>query len=547
MGRVRNMPAAGYWIIAALMIACSLGLAWVNRFTQDDAFISLRYARNLAEGHGLVWNIGERVEGYTNFLWVLLMTVPFLVGVEPVLFSYVAGLAIFAVSLVLFYRLSRLVFDCSGLGLVALLVLGTNYTFIAYATGGMETQLQACLFVASLYLTVGGMKSAEWGTVRVLGLSLVLAGAVMTRMDSFILVAVTVPAVLCDLWQSAIPGRRKAALVLWLAVPFGIVVGGWLVWKLSYYGDIFPNTFYAKGGSPELLAHGVKYLYLFCRSYLLMVFPVLLLTCLSRLVQSAQREALLPAVMLVGLWVCYIVAVGGDFMEFRFIVPILPAIVILLVWLACVHIQQPTVSVGLLLLILLGSAHHARTFHWDGSIETVRMLRGRLESPERDWDGVGRRLGEVFDHSKSVTIAVTAAGAIPFYSSLPSVDMMGLNDRWVARHGLQVDTRPGHRLRAPISYLMQREVNLAIGHPQFRPLEEPFKLPLSLEELELFQAHYTLTGPMRSLDELPAGATVVAIPYDAKRCVPALYLTPSEVVDREIAAGQWQTYPVHAP
>ena len=53
-----------------------LALAWQHRFLQDDAFISFRYARNLATGHGLVWNPGERVEGYTNFLWTLLMAAP---------------------------------------------------------------------------------------------------------------------------------------------------------------------------------------------------------------------------------------------------------------------------------------------------------------------------------------------------------------------------------------------------------------------------------------------------------------------------------------
>ena len=59
-------------------------LAWINRFVQDDAYISFRYARNLADGFGLVWNIGERVEGYTNFLWTLLMVPAFWLGCDVV-------------------------------------------------------------------------------------------------------------------------------------------------------------------------------------------------------------------------------------------------------------------------------------------------------------------------------------------------------------------------------------------------------------------------------------------------------------------------------
>ena len=63
----RPMP----WLVTALV-----ALAWGRRFVVDDAFISFRYAEHLAMGHGLVWNPGEHVEGYTNFLWTLLMTLP---------------------------------------------------------------------------------------------------------------------------------------------------------------------------------------------------------------------------------------------------------------------------------------------------------------------------------------------------------------------------------------------------------------------------------------------------------------------------------------
>ena len=58
------------------MIAALTWLAWLNRFIQDDAFISFRYSHNLVRGLGLVWNPGDRVEGYTSFLWTLIMAVP---------------------------------------------------------------------------------------------------------------------------------------------------------------------------------------------------------------------------------------------------------------------------------------------------------------------------------------------------------------------------------------------------------------------------------------------------------------------------------------
>jgi arabinofuranosyltransferase len=61
-------------------------------FMLDDPFISFRYARNLLDGHGLVFNPGERVEGYSNFLWIILLT-PFMkLGFDPVVASKVLGL-----------------------------------------------------------------------------------------------------------------------------------------------------------------------------------------------------------------------------------------------------------------------------------------------------------------------------------------------------------------------------------------------------------------------------------------------------------------------
>ena len=70
-----------FWLAFSALFVGLLALAWYNRFIQDDAFISLRYAFNLLHGDGLVWNPGQPpVEGYTNFLWTLLLTIPLSIG-----------------------------------------------------------------------------------------------------------------------------------------------------------------------------------------------------------------------------------------------------------------------------------------------------------------------------------------------------------------------------------------------------------------------------------------------------------------------------------
>src|SRR6266516_740483 len=90
--------------VLIVVVAGLTFLAWSNRFIQDDAFIAFRYAYNLANGKGLVWNDGYRVEGYTDFLWTLLMTIPHYLHRDPVSFSFVLGIISFIASLLLTYK-----------------------------------------------------------------------------------------------------------------------------------------------------------------------------------------------------------------------------------------------------------------------------------------------------------------------------------------------------------------------------------------------------------------------------------------------------------
>jgi len=78
------------FILLLLLLGLAF-MAWSNRFIQDDAFISFRYADNFVQGNGLVWNPGEKVEGYTNFLWTILISIPLYLIVSSICVFY--GLA----------------------------------------------------------------------------------------------------------------------------------------------------------------------------------------------------------------------------------------------------------------------------------------------------------------------------------------------------------------------------------------------------------------------------------------------------------------------
>ena len=131
-----------------LFLALSAGLAWLVRFTQDDAFITFRFSRNLARGEGLVFNPGEQVEGYTNFLYAVVHALPERLGWNTPLFSQVYGIALFLVTLALAMRTARALFSSRGFGFLVGLTLTANMTFLAYATAGMETMQQTLCLTA---------------------------------------------------------------------------------------------------------------------------------------------------------------------------------------------------------------------------------------------------------------------------------------------------------------------------------------------------------------------------------------------------------------
>jgi hypothetical protein len=517
-----------FGIIAGATFFCLCCLAWWNRFIQDDAFISFRYADHLARGLGLVYNPGEHLEGYTNFLWACIMSVVISAHGDPALWSQIFGMFFFFCSLLATFRLSKLIFRSDDLGLITILFLGTNYTFSCYATGGLETQMQASLFLLSSYLCVRNLLSKQWSSASLAGLSFLFTGALFTRLDSAILVVIVSTTTFVALWKENLSLKIKIRKFALLIFPLALCVTLWFLWKLSYYGDILPNTFYVKVSSLNSIGKGLKYLCTFLLSYLLFPFIVVGIFAVRKLF-SKERAPLLILLLVVLGWLSYIVRVGGDFMEFRFMVPVLPFIFILITWLIFSYVQQIVVRMILVLLVFGGSVYHVTTFSYsnEDNIEPIRQLSGHLFNKGEQWVEIGKILGEAFHNNPEVTIAVTAAGAIPYYSRLTTIDMLGMNDRWVAEHGEILGSRPGHQRIAPLSYLMERNVNLVISHPLVIDGSAPItKLPMP---------------PATPGDTLP-NAKAIELPIDNAHKLIVLYLHRNQIVDDVIQQHHWKTH-----
>jgi arabinofuranosyltransferase len=211
----------------------------------------------------------------------------------------------------------------------------------------------------------------------------------------------------------------------------------------------------------------------------------------------------------------------------------------LLAWVISSLTEQRSLRLGLYAGVLAGSLYHQVAFGHFGSLERVDQLDEHITSAQWNWGDIGRTLGSLFPRTGGeVVIATTAAGAIPYYSNLTSVDMLGLNDRWIAREGRIVGFKPGHQKLATFDYLLSRKVNLVLGHPQVIPADFADRLRYRVEDLKDF--HVLDADPAR----LPVGACVVEIPLNPKFSLLALYLTPNPAVDLAIRSRNLRTFPV---
>ena len=311
-------PAAAAWplrrSLPVLLAATALAvvgwkLLW---FLTDDAFITFRYVSNLRLGYGLVWNPPpfRPVEGYTSFLWAMLLAgVWKLCGVEPprsaCVLSLLCGLATLALVWRALGRLRlppRLASWRTALAALALLGICTNRTFLTWLSSGLETQLYN-LCLTWWVLEAFGLLGAASGLAWRLRLSSAAAVAALVRPDGLLAVPATFVALLAvegveardrrlargsgDAeggesgrgWAAA--GRLALGLAPLLAVP------AHLVWRRATYGEWLPNTYYAKVPAPWP-AVGWRYLAAFALENGLWVWLALAVAAGLRLV-SGQR------------------------------------------------------------------------------------------------------------------------------------------------------------------------------------------------------------------------------------------------------------------
>lgn len=458
-------------------IADAIRLAWVC----DDAFISFRYAKNLASGIGLVYNAGERVEGYSNFLWTLLLSGALGLGADPVVFSKVGGLLCFAATMGLLlrtsFRIARERGDAAFAVPVAAIALSMHHHLKVFATGGLETSLFTLLTTAVVIVTVEAA-----GPRGYLLAGSLAALAALTRPDGALLLLVPMLGASLDLL-----GRRdgRPRPILFAAVPMMLVYVPYLLWKRAYYGDLLPNTYHAKAANLPYYEQGLLYTGLYFLSYYVLAAGLgglawgLVRGWGGRDERRPWSSARGPALVLVTclLYLLFVVRVGGDFMFARFCLPVTP-LLLLGAELLCLHVPVPRYRLLCGALVVLGTY-----FSWyPAEITRLGNRTGIVEErffypPATIREA--RRLGEMLRRlTAGVPTKVAIYGSqamLAYYAEFPVVieAHTGLTDRAIARLPVSGRGRVGHEKAASLPYLRQRGVDFVFSFGLFHARPTP--------------------------------------------------------------------------
>jgi hypothetical protein len=422
----------------AFIFGTSFVLNYERYFTLvDDAMISMRYARNLAQGHGLVWNVGEKpVEGFTNLGWTLYMSVFHLLpipGAKVSLAIMLTSTVILLANIYVIYKISQaLLPDSKVAPMLAGLVTAFYFPLVFWSLRGMEVGLLTLLISLAVLLALTNEKS--------IFISIILALAILVRMDAVIAAALIVVYLFVKNKTSAI-------------IPAIFVAGTALVilwFQQAYFGDILPTTYYQKVTGYnvfERIQHGILVFNQYATRDTLFLFLFSLAGLIHYKLQRSREALLLLGIFLAQC--AYSIYVGGDYAEpetnaaNRFITQGMPALILLFSWmtsrvLADLTVGQQTPKLNpalplaaIVLLIISGQAW------FNYSIDNAPLLKSDIRR-------VKLALYIANNTSPEAVIAVHAAGQIPYYSGRTTIDLLGLNDPVVAKGEGHGEFYPGH-------------------------------------------------------------------------------------------------------
>jgi arabinofuranosyltransferase len=435
-------------VLLALVAVIALDLAFYPK-TLDDSFITFRYADHVARGFGLgAWNTnGERVEGYTSALWMLVLALARPLGLHTPTLAKVLGIGAHLATVTLFIAAARA--KCSKREGEAFLAAGLVVAFYLpaafYAASGMET----LLFVFLVTLCLVGPILTD--SAFVAGVATVLV--VWTRPEG-LLVAIA----LGGLHLLRARSRRPA-----LAMIGGAALGGIALFALRYavYGTLLPNPYYAKSAGAGALAWRLGATYL--REWAEMHAPWLALLVLAAIVIAKDRNRVLAGLLaIVVLQAILAWHVGGDnasaFPYGRHLLHLFPIVALLL--------AHGVTLLGRFRWIVLAASLlwvDVTIARWPGPLGPL-LRYGATHYPPVHALAPNAYITWLARMASPTTVIASAyGGEIPYVIDAVHIDTLGLSDSHIAHHG-RFDPAGPIDSKTDMHYVVERRPDFIEGY-----------------------------------------------------------------------------------
>ncbi len=440
-----------YWPVLLATVIFSF-ICYKLSFIQDDAYISYRYIANFLNGDGLVYNIGERIEGFTNFGWVVYLTLWGALGLDYIFISQITGFLFGAGIIVLTYLIAQTVFDKNELlSGISLLLVAFNLSLAHWSPAGLETAAFAFFAMLSVYLFI---KRSWWLIFSILMV-------VWIRPDGVIIAGLLI--LIETILTKRVPKFTIScsAVALVLSLPF-------VAFKYFYYGSIIPNPFYAKTAlNMSQLQNGIEYTVTYLKDYVFygagFLIPLLFYKQLSQAARVIWWTSL--------LFTLYVVFIGGDVLKVhRFFLPIFGTTAILSI-LSLQFLVEKFFgrSVRLAVIVLMTAALVALTVYlpFDFVKQYNRFERGFTRKMQT------KAIYMKETDSTNFSVALTTIGIFGYeLIGHRVIDMLGLTDSTIAKHseepieGMQTTWK---EVKHNSSYLLSSNLDYIIFSTDLKP------------------------------------------------------------------------------
>jgi len=481
-------------IILFLCILLVPYLVITHNHIGEDCFISFRYVENFVSGHGLVYNTGERVEGYSDYLWVMILSLFRWIGFSPILVSKFLGLVstILLVWVGSYYSLKKLQRKIDWIYLAAPLLLFFNPILHYHAGRGLETSFYTLLFIWAAF----SFKRRNYANS-----SFAFAAMALLRPEGFIYFWLLVPMLFLDIAYSRT--EKFPYSLPWVRfrffAPYLTVVIGFIIWRLVYYGALFPNSVYAKTDPLNFLYNPSLHMllqFIISWSYI-PLFALLAVFTYHKEEWEIQRSLVIP-ILLGGGVLFFTIAIGQVQAEpFQHYMPLVPILIILVqeflrAMKMRVEDNLPLIIGFFVMFQLLNfytsdnldaprSRLHSRTFQFLSSWNFPARLKWYVdEQPILLHAEAGKWCRE--NLPADALIGADQIGQFGYYSGQRILDLLGLTDPEFARRGYSVELLLSRKPQLDYLVLMGF---LGEKRPLLYPIADSFEKPAFKERYQL--------------------------------------------------------------